>query len=104
MRPCILFLTCTNRKEADKITQTLLKKHLVVCVKKIPISSSFWWEGKIDHTQEILLMMESEESKFSEAEKEVRKIHSYKTFVLVSLPISKTSKGVKDWLEKELKK
>lgn len=101
MKLCILFLICANDKEADKISQTLLKKKLVVCAKKFPVSSSFLFKSKIDNSNEILLIMESTEEKFSEIEKEVAKIHSYETFVLFSLPVIQTTQSVKEWIKQE---
>ena len=62
----ILFLTCANKKEADKIVNLLLKKRLIACAKKMPVSSSFLWQGKIDSDKEILVMMDSLESKFNQ--------------------------------------
>lgn len=103
MKHCILLLTCANDKEADKISQVLLEKRLVVCIKKSSVSSSFLWKGKIDHGEEKLLTMESVEEKYKEIEKEVVKLHSYETFVLTCLPVSQTTRDVKDWMKKELK-
>lgn len=102
MKIITLFLTCATDKEADKITLELLGKKLVACVKKTEVASSFLWQGAISSLNEVLLIMDSTEEKFSEVEKVVRKIHSYKTFVLLAMPIIKTSKGVKDWLNKEI--
>lgn len=99
----ILFLTCANNKEADKIAKALLKKHLIVCAKKTPVSSSFLWQGKIDSEKEVLLIMESIESKFKQIEKQIKKLHSYDTPVLISLPISQASSGIAKWMKKELK-
>ena len=103
MKMNILFLTCANNKEADKIAKTLLKKHLIVCAKKTPVYSSFLWQGKIDSGKEVLLIMDSIESKFKQIEKQIKKLHSYDTPVLISLPISQASSGVATWMKKELK-
>ncbi|OGK11261.1 hypothetical protein A2954_06060 [Candidatus Roizmanbacteria bacterium RIFCSPLOWO2_01_FULL_37_12] len=103
MKIIILFLTCANLEEAEKISQALLKKKLVVCIKKTNVLSSFLWEGKLDKSEEVLLIMDSIEEKFAEIEKEVRKIHSYETFVLVANPVINSSKGVKEWIKKEIK-
>lgn len=102
MKPCLLYLTCADNKEAEKISQSLLEKRLVVCIKKFPVSSSFLWKGKIDHANEVLLIMESIEEKYIEIKKEVAKLHSYETIVLFSCPITKTTKKVKDWMKEEL--
>lgn len=68
----------------------------------MPVFSSFFWEGKIDSENEVLLVIETEESKFGAIEKEIRKLHSYDTFVLVSLPVNKASAGVIDWVKENL--
>jgi len=100
---CQLWLTCKDKEEASKIANTLLVKHLVACVHKIPISSEFCWKGKIKSNDEILLVMESREDLFDEVEREVAKLHSYDTFVLEAVPISKISQKAEDWLKKEFK-
>lgn len=104
MKMTLLYLTCANVQEADKIAQSLLDKRMVVCAKKLPVSSSFYWKGSIDNANEILLILETEERLFNEIEEEVRRLHSYETFVLVSIPVNKTSKGVEEWLKEGLKK
>src|SRR3989344_6347575 len=96
---CQLWLTCKDKEEASKIANTLLVKHLVACVHKIPISSEFCWKGKIKSNDEILLVMESREDLFDEVEREVAKLHSYDTFVLEAVPISKISQKAEDWLK-----
>ena len=47
--------------------------------------------------------MESREDLFDEVEREVAKLHSYDTFVLEAVPISKISQKAEDWLKKEFK-
>lgn len=99
----VLMLTCANQKEADKITKSLLEKRLIVCSKSMPVSSSFLWKGKIESSDEVLLLMDSVEENFEKINKEVRKLHSYETFVLTSLSVNQTTKEVEDWIKKELK-
>lgn len=100
---CQLWLTCANREEADKIANTLLVKHLAACAKQVAIASDFRWQGKIEHSNEVLLVMDSKLELFDEVEKEVAKLHSYDTFVLQAVPIGKVSANARRWLETELK-
>src|SRR3989338_9254644 len=103
MTPNLLFLTCANQAEADKIAQSLLEKRLAVCVKKTPVNSDFLWQGKIDHASEILLMMDSSEELFDQVEQEVKRLHSYDTPNLVSVLVSHSSAGIPEWMKQELK-
>ena len=100
---CQLWLTCTDEKEAAKITDTLLAAQLVACVHQLPVNSSFCWQSKIKKSDEVLLVMESRQDLFTEVEHEVSKLHSYDTFVLKSVPIDDISKKAEGWLKKELK-
>ncbi len=103
MKMEILLLTCANNKEAGNIAKSLLKNKLIVCAKRTPVSSSFFWENSIDSEEEVLLIMETKYENFEKVEKEVKKLHSYDTFVLVALPVTKMSKGVKKWMKEGLK-
>lgn len=98
---CQLWLTCEDKKEASKIAKTLLNKHLIACAKQIPVSADFHWQNKMDHANEILLLMESRVDLFDKVEAEVAKLHSYDTFVLEAIPINKISKEAEKWLNKE---
>lgn len=101
---CQLWLTVGSKAEADKIGNALLVKHLVTCVRQIPVSSNFRWQSKIEHSDEILLQMESSMELFDQVEKEVAKLHTYDTFVFEAAPITKISKSSEKWLKSELKK
>lgn len=98
----ILYLTCANKEEAKVISNALLEAKLVTCVRSSSVSSSFWWDVKIQHDDEILLMMESLEDKFDAIEAIVTKLHSYEEYVLTAVPVLKTTPGVEKWLDDTL--
>jgi periplasmic divalent cation tolerance protein len=98
-----LFLTCEDQVEAEKIAQSLLEQHLVACVKFEPVHSKFWWEGKIEESDEVKLSMLSVAARFDRIEAEVAKLHSYETFVLQATLISQVSKTAARWLSESTK-
>lgn len=95
-------LTCKDEVEADKISDSLLDKHLIACAKNLPINSKFWWKGEKDNSDEVLVMFETVEEKFEEIEKEVKALHSYETPMLFSIPVGNTTAEVSAWLEENL--
>jgi periplasmic divalent cation tolerance protein len=103
MKTLLLFLTCADSNEAHTIAEALLKKHLVACAKQLPVSSQFLWQGTLDSAQEILLIMETVETKFDEIEQEIKKLHSYDTFVLTAIEIVKSSSAATAWIRESLK-
>jgi periplasmic divalent cation tolerance protein len=104
MKMVVLFLTCANSKEAGKIRKVLHEKKLVVCAKQVPVTSSFLWKGKTDSSEEVMLVMDSVDENFNAIEEEVRKIHSYETPVLLSVPVNRVSKGIEKWVKEELRR
>lgn len=102
MKPCLLFISCKDIKEADLISLTLLKKKLIVCAKKIEINSNYLWEDKIESDTEVLLIMDSIVENFEKVDQEIAKLHSYKTYNLVMTKVDKINKGALSWLQKSL--
>lgn len=99
MKFAIFYLTCANEEEADEISQVLLDKKLVACAKKIPVASQFNWKGNTHEDDEVLVMLESIEENFEKADKEIKKVHSYDTYIFFSIPVAKSTKKVEKWIE-----
>lgn len=96
-------LTCASWQQAQNIADALLDKRLVGCVHFIEIKSKYWWHGDLDQGKEIKLFMQTFGHLFDEIEAEVAKLHSYKTFVLQSLPLERLSAQAQEWLAQEVK-
>lgn len=102
MQMSVIYLTCADDDEADRISNALLDKKLIACAKKLPIESTFWWKGNKDSAKEVLVMLETVEDKFGQIEKEVKRLHSYDVPMLFSIVVSQTTDEVRQWLKKEL--
>ena len=94
----IVYLTCNDEEEANNIIEALLEAKLVACVKQHKIHSSYLWQKKINHDEEILLIMETKDEKFDEINELVDKLHSYDQYVLTAVPVTKINHGINDWL------
>jgi periplasmic divalent cation tolerance protein len=100
---CEFILSCGSWQEAQKIADSLLDKKLVACVEFIESQSKYIWHGQKEEAKEVTLLMESLSTLFSAVEEEVAKIHSYETFVLKEIPISRVSKKAQDWWNASVK-
>jgi periplasmic divalent cation tolerance protein len=96
-----LVLTCGSWQEAQRIVDRLLEEKLIACAEFIPIKSKFHWQGQINETDEVKLLMHSVSHLFDKVEAEVAKLHSYETFVLQAIPVTHISKQAAEWLELE---
>ena len=100
----IILVTCKDKQEAEKITQTLLNEHLIACGNIVnPVTSFFHWSGKIDKAEECLIVMKSRLDLFSQVADRVRGLHSYEVPEILALPIVEGSEAYLDWMGVVLK-
>jgi periplasmic divalent cation tolerance protein len=96
----IVIMTAPNREEAVKIVRTLLEERLIACANIMdPVSSFFWWKGKIEEEKEVLVIMKSHETLFKKLSKRVTELHSYDIPEIVALPIVDGSASYLDWMK-----
>ena len=89
-----------RREEAERVASALLEPRLAACVNLLPgVTSLFWWEGKIDRAEEVLLLVKTRRSLMPALLEQVRAIHSYDVFEAVALPIVAGSPEYLRWLE-----
>ncbi len=100
----VIFVTCANREEGEKISHSLVEKKLVACVNLIPeITSRYWWQEKIEVSSETLLIIKTKKSLFKQIVAEVKKLHSYTVPEIIALPIIDGNKNYLDWIKDSLK-
>eukprot|EP00274_Cyanoptyche_gloeocystis_P007568 CAMPEP_0196660906 /NCGR_PEP_ID=MMETSP1086-20130531/41799_1 /TAXON_ID=77921 /ORGANISM="Cyanoptyche gloeocystis , Strain SAG4.97" /LENGTH=101 /DNA_ID=CAMNT_0041995547 /DNA_START=164 /DNA_END=466 /DNA_ORIENTATION=- len=73
----IAYVTVPNQEEAQNIATKVLENKLAACVNAMPVTSSFWWEGKIDRAEEKLLMIKTRKSLVPELTQLIKAIHPY---------------------------
>jgi len=96
----IVIMTASNKEEAVKIIRTLLEERLIACANIMgPVSSFFWWKGKIEEEEEVLVIMKSHETLFKKLLKRVTELHSYDIPEILALPIVEGSQSYLDWMK-----
>ena len=99
----VIFITTKDMSEAEKISKALVSKKLVACVNIVKgIKSFFWWEGKVDEANEVLLILKTKRSYFEKIEKAVKLLHSYDVPEIIALPIIEGSKDYLRWVNASL--
>ncbi len=95
------FITCKDTAEARKIVQKLLQKKLIACGNIIPaIESHFWWEGKIDTSNEVLLLVKTVEKNVNKVIQETTKLHSYDLPAIEFIQVAKAEDKLANWIKK----
>ena len=95
----VIFITTKNTAEAKKISQALVGKRLIACANIVKgIQSFFWWEGKVDKANEVLLIIKTKRSLFKEIVKAVKALHSYSVPEITAFPIIEGNKDYLKWI------
>lgn len=101
----VIFVTASNKIEADKIAEALVEKKLAACVNIINgVESVFWWENKVDRASEVLLIIKSSRDKFAQISETVKALHSYEVPEIIALPITDGYKPYLDWINESIRK
>jgi periplasmic divalent cation tolerance protein len=104
----IVFITCKNKKEAGKISMSLLKKRLAACTVIIPgVYSAYFWPSKnrknhIEKSGEAILLVKTLKQKFPFLEREVTRLHSYRVPSIAEIQVKRIYKPYFEWLKREV--
>ena len=97
----VVFMTAASGEEATRLADMLVGAQLAACVQILPeIESVYRWQGKIERSSEVLLLVKTTKGKFDDLEREVRALHSYDTPEIVAVPIVAGSAPYLEWLVK----
>jgi periplasmic divalent cation tolerance protein len=100
----MVLVTTANKGEAEKIAQALLKERLIACANIInPVTSFFFWSGKIDEGEECLMVMKSRRDLFAELAERLKGLHSYEVPEVLAIPIVEGSAAYLGWMREVLK-
>jgi len=94
----LILSTFSNKKEARKIGKELLKQKLIACYKLVPVESAYWWKGKIEEANEILMIIKTNKS-FEEVEKSILEHHSYETPEIIAIEPKEVTKKYLKWIK-----
>ena len=99
-----ILVTAKDKKEAQKISVSLIKAKLAACVNIVSkIDSIFSWAGKIDQAKESLLVIKSKKEKLPKIIKLVKSLHSYEVPEIIALPIIAGDKAYLRWIDAALR-
>lgn len=81
----IIYVTCKNSEEAEKIAIDLLEKKLIACANIFPITSVYIWDNKVNKDSEVTLILKTKETLFDKIKENVKKNHSYSVPCIIKI-------------------
>jgi uncharacterized protein involved in tolerance to divalent cations/ADP-ribose pyrophosphatase YjhB (NUDIX family) len=99
----VVYVTAGSAEEADRLARSLVDERLAACVNRIKsVQSVYRWQGKVEESEEELLIIKTSRDRFAALEKRVRELHSYSVPEVIALPIIEGSSGYLKWLKEQV--
>lgn len=98
-----LTILCTvpDSVSAERIAARVINAKLAACVNIVPgIESVYEWQGKIERSQEILLIFKTHATCYIQLEQKLVELHPYDTPEVIALPIAQGLAEYLSWIGK----
>ena len=96
----VVLCTCPNEASARELAHTLLNEKLAACVNLIPqVTSLYIWQGKLEESQEIQLVIKSRRTLFGILQQRIQAIHPYDVPEILALPVMTGNTAYLAWLQ-----
>jgi len=99
----LVLITAPDVKTARKLATTILRHRLAACVNLVPsIESHYWWQGKLERGQEVLLIVKTIRPRLTALEKAILKNHPYDTPEIIAVPLTAGTSRYLAWIEQSI--
>src|SRR5262245_42313749 len=100
MTDCIVVLvTVGSPEQGEKIAEAVVGERLAACVNIVgPIRSIYRWQERVEHDQELLLVIKTRTALFDQLAARVAALHSYETPEVIAVPIAAGAEPYVQWL------
>lgn len=99
---CMIYVTASDRAEAEKIASKLVSLRLAACVNVYDdVVSLYRWEGKVRRDSEASLIIKTREFLFPRVRAEVREMHSYDNPCILAVPVAAVDGEYAEWIIRE---
>jgi periplasmic divalent cation tolerance protein len=98
-------MTVEKKEDAQRIGREAVESRLAACVQiSGPITSLYWWKGRIEETEEWLCLLKTQKRLFEELVSKLRALHPYEVPEVVAVPLVAGSADYLRWIDQEVKK
>ena len=99
----VVLVTAPDLASARDLGKRALNAKIVACANLIPgLESHYWWKGKIESSDEVLILFKTMRAHLGQLEKLVRAHHPYETPEIVVVPLKQGSARYLDWISESL--
>lgn len=98
----IVWVSAPSTEVAEALADLLLEERLAACVSVLPgVRSHYRWQGKLERTEEVLLMIKTRNERLPGLMERVQQAHPYDVPEIVAVPAEAASSRYVEWVESE---
>jgi periplasmic divalent cation tolerance protein len=99
----IVFCTCSDVAEANRLARALVEERLAACVNVLPgLTSIYRWQDKVEAASEHLLFVKTTWERLPAVENRIRELHSYELPEVIAVPITAGSERYLEWIQEQV--
>lgn len=100
----VVITNLPDRATAERIADSLVAQGDAACINILAgCTSVYRWEGKLNHTDEVPLLIKTTRAAYPRLEAALRKLHPYELPELIALPVSVGLPEYLNWITQETK-
>lgn len=101
----LVLSTCPDAATARTIATALVEQGLAACVNVVPgIESIYRWQGRVEHGNELLLIIKTRSERYAELEQAIVALHPYELPEIVAVPLASGLPAYLGWIDSSLKR
>lgn len=101
--PILVQFSVPSNEQAQSICESLLAQKLIACAHlSAPVKSMYYWEGALEHAEEIVVQVKTFSIFWKAIEKQILEMHTYSVPEILALPIREISHYYYVWMIQEL--
>lgn len=95
--------TCPDSQTAERIAETLVAEGHAACVNLVPgITSIYRWQGVIERSSEVLLVIKTTEAGFATLRDRLVELHPFELPELIAVPVGPGLPAYLDWVHAQI--
>jgi len=101
-RAVLVYTTWPSIVEAERAGRSIVERRLAACINILPgMISHYWWEGKIERAEEVVMIIKSRASMAEPLRETVKRLHSYTIPAFMVLPVEHVDPEYHAWIVRE---
>jgi periplasmic divalent cation tolerance protein len=101
----VVYCTVPDEETAVNISRHLVENKLAACCNIVSkLRSIYFWNNEVCDDSELLLIIKTTATKYTELEAAIIKLHPYEVPEVIALPIIRGAKSYLSWVGNHVKK